>query len=180
MIYNDYKKKRLAFRLNPGNGSYYVPTLKASPRGFTLLIAVVLSSVALSIGLALLDISYKQVVLASAAKQSQIAFYAADSVLECALYYDQQLDTFNYATQPTSGTLTCNNLSSPYTAPIGSNPRITTVTVPCLVAGVISGEQGVVKVYKWSTGTTNIFATGYNSCDTTNTRRIERGLKIAY
>ncbi len=147
----------------------------APHKGFTLLIAVVLSAVALSIGLALLDIAYKQVLLASAAKQSQNAFYAADSVLECALYYDQQVNTFDYTTEPTSGSITCNTLAVPYTAPL-ANPRITTLTVPCTTGGT----QGIVKIYKTPSGTTQIYATGYNVCDTNNARRIERGLKVSY
>jgi hypothetical protein len=80
-------------------------------RGFTLLVAVVLSSVALAIGLSLLNISYKQVLLASAAKQSQNAFYAADSVLECALYFDQQLDAFNYITAAPAASIICNGIT---------------------------------------------------------------------
>lgn len=146
-------------------------------KGFALLISVVLAAVALSIGIALLDIALKQVVLASAAKQSQKAFYAADAVMECALYYDQQLNAFDRTT-PVGG-ITCNglavtNYSSPN--PSSGNPRITTFIVPC--AG--SGEQGSVKVYKAADATTEIYALGWNTCDTGNARRIERGLKVTY
>ena len=70
--------------------------ITTTQRGFTLLVAVILASVALSLGLILLDISYKQVVLASSARQSQSAFYNADSAMECALYWDQQFDSFAY------------------------------------------------------------------------------------
>ncbi|HRH24088.1 MAG TPA: pilus assembly PilX N-terminal domain-containing protein [Candidatus Paceibacterota bacterium] len=146
-------------------------------KGFALLISVVLAAVALSIGLALLDIALKQVILASAAKQSQKAFYAADSVMECALYYDQQLNAFdrtNNISAITCNTLPVTNYLSP--APSGSDPRVTTFTVPC--AG--SGEQGSVTVYKNSDASTQIYALGYNTCDTNNTRRIERGLKVTY
>lgn len=144
-------------------------------RGFTLLIAVVLSSVALSIGLALLDVSYKQVILSSSAKQSQNAFYAADTVLECALYFDQQTDAFNYTTPNAS--LTCNSLPViNYTSTQANGTRITNFTVPCAT----SGELGTVTVYKSSAAATQIFTTGYNTCATGNERRIERGLKIVY
>lgn len=153
-------------------------TLRPIQRGFTLLIAVILSSVALAIGLALLDIAYKQVVLASAAKQSQKAFYAADAAMECVLYYDQQMNTFDYLTEPLSGSFSCNGLTPTYTATNGSSPRITTVTIPCVGGG--SQEQGKVFVYKYSDATTQIYSTGYNTCDSTNTRRIERGLKVTY
>lgn len=148
-------------------------------RGFTLLIAVVLSSVALSIGLALLDVAYKQVILASAAKQSQTAFYAADTALECALYYDQQLDAFNYTTPNASivcAGLAVTNYSTTLTTFSGVPTRVTSFTLPCQG----SGEKGSVRVYKANTAATQIFTQGYNTCDTTNTRRIERGIKIVY
>lgn len=64
--------------------------------GFALLIAVIFMSVMLSFGLSLGSLSYKQQILASSAIQSQYAFYAADAGLECALYYDQQLNYFDY------------------------------------------------------------------------------------
>lgn len=148
-------------------------------RGFALLLAVILASVALSIGLALLDVAYKQVVLASSAKQSQTAFYAADSVMECVLYYDQQQDTFDYSTEPTSGAISCNGQGVSYTATTGASPRVTTLTVPCPAAQG-GGTAGIAKVYKSSNAATQIFTTGYNTCDASNTRRIERGLKVTY
>ncbi len=65
-------------------------SLQPAPRarGFTLLIAVVLASVAAAVTLALTTLAYKSLVLSSAAKESQFAFYAADAALECLMYYD--------------------------------------------------------------------------------------------
>jgi hypothetical protein len=59
-------------------------------KGFALLVSIIFMSVMLSIGLALGSLAYKQQVLASSAVESQYAFYAADTALECALYSDQQ------------------------------------------------------------------------------------------
>lgn len=148
----------------------------APQRGFTLLIAVILASVALGVGLALLDIAYKQVVLASAARQSQTAFYAADSVMECALYYDQQMNTFGYSAS--SGTVTCNG-TNPATVTFnnGVTPRSRTFTIQCTGN---TGVLGMVTVYKDSNAATSIYAEGYNTCDSSNQRRIERGLKATY
>lgn len=70
--------------------------IKRTQRGFALLIAVIFMSVMLSFGLALGSLGYKQQVLASSAIESQYAFYAADAALECALFADQQLNTFAY------------------------------------------------------------------------------------
>src|ERR1700743_3560876 len=89
-------------------------------RGFTLLVAVILTSVILSGGLALLDISYKQVTRAASARQSQYAFYNADSAIECALYWDS-IDTFDYNSEGVgvyplvpSGTLSCEGQTISY------------------------------------------------------------------
>lgn len=145
-------------------------------RGFTLLIAVVLASVSLSIGLALLEIAYKQVVLSSGARQSQTAFYNADSALECALYWDQQMDAFNYTTPLTS--IQCKTFTLTVTPNDSVNPHQRSFTLPCDAGGTtVSGQ---VVVTKASDAETGIYATGYNVCDPTNTRRIERGLKATY
>ena len=145
-------------------------------RGFTLLIAVILSSVALSLGLALLDITYKQLVLSSTVKQSQYAFYAADSTLECALYLDQQLNAFNFTTPRDLSSDTCNGFSlTNYLTSTAVATRTTQFTVQC--AG---GELGDVVIFKNTNGKTDIFTTGYNDCTAGNQRRIERGLKLFY
>ncbi len=144
-------------------------------RGFTLLVSVILSSVALSLGLVLLDIAYKQVVLASSAKQSQNAFYNADSILECALYYDQQENLFEYT--DTTGSLSCNGINNiPVTFNQGASPRTRVFSLPCAAGGT----AGQVTITKSSDAQTFIYATGYNVCDSGNPRRVERGLKVTY
>src|SRR3989344_4229619 len=57
-------------------------------RGFTLLFAMIISSIVLSIGLGIFNIALKELVLSSAARESQFAFFAADTGTECALYWD--------------------------------------------------------------------------------------------
>lgn len=60
----------------------------AARRGFTLFYAVLTSSLLLAIGLAIFNITFKELVLSSGARESSNAFYAADTGLECALYWD--------------------------------------------------------------------------------------------
>lgn len=73
-------------------------TLKNKSRkpeaGFTLLIAAIFMSVMLLFGITLASLGYKQQVLASLAIESQYAFYAANSALECAHWADLQLHLF--------------------------------------------------------------------------------------
>ena len=154
------------------------------PRGFTLLVALIFTSVILSVGLALTDIAYKQIILASTARQSEYAFYNADSALECALEQDQKLDTFDYTSGPTQGSFMCVGANVTYTNPLpsgGLNIRIASFDVPCSTG---SGDPSAnVKVFKDETrnpAKTVIYANGFNDCNASNPQRVERGLQSHY
>lgn len=144
-----------------------------SPRGFTLLIALIVTSVLVSIGLALVDVAYKQVVLSSTAKNSQIAFYNADSALECGLYYDQRFNGFSQAVATTS--IRCNGQVVSVTGVNAGQLRTSTFSIPCSPA-----SSAQVTVIKNTTGETAIYSNGYSSCNSADARRVERGLKILY
>lgn len=58
-------------------------------KGFSVLFASLIGSLVLAIGLAILSITLKQISLASSSRESQRAFYAADSGTEFALYLDR-------------------------------------------------------------------------------------------
>lgn len=153
------------------------PSLPARSRGFTLLVAVIFTSVVLSVALALSDVAYRQVVLASTARQSQYAFYAADAGLECSLYWDQKMDEFDYTTEPLSGSFSCQGQTVSFSAPAASaGSRTTTFSIPC--AG--GGSQSAAVIYKQSTGATAMDVSGYNSCTSSDPNRVERGLKASY
>lgn len=53
--------------------------------GFALIMALVISSVVLSIGLSMLSITIKQIDLSSSARESEVAFQVASAALDCAL-----------------------------------------------------------------------------------------------
>lgn len=55
-------------------------------KGFVILIAVLVSMILLSIGIFIASVATREIQLSSSAKGSQAAFFAADSVLECALF----------------------------------------------------------------------------------------------
>lgn len=154
----------------------YAPAHSVSQRGFALLIAVVLTSVVLALGMALLDIAYKQVLLSSSAKNSQYAFYNADSALECALYYDQQQGAFFYNSNY-GGTIQCSNIAvTSFAANQDGSARTTVFSIPC----ASGGTSADVTVIKTPSNGTDIYANGYSSCDANLPTRIERGLKAKY
>ena len=54
--------------------------------GFTLLFASMVAGLLLAVGAAIISITIKQVALSAAGRESQFAFYNADTGTECALY----------------------------------------------------------------------------------------------
>lgn len=146
-------------------------------RGFTLLISLILTSVTLALGIALLDIAYKQILLASSAKQSQYAFYNADSILECTLYWDQRFNAFGFEAPLSGSSISCDGRTiTGYATSVSGAQRTTTFSHTCASGGTIA----TVTLYKQSSGQTNIFATGLNTCDANSPFRIERGIKARY
>ncbi len=154
-------------------------------RGFSLFIAIILSAVAATVTLALTTLSYKSLLLSSAARESQYAFYAADTALECALYWDN--GNFN---------------SFPYAATPGTVPGITCAGVTLSVSGtaynanttryqsnwftVNGSDCARITIYKTDgtiTPVGKLYGDGVNvacSAISTDPRAVERGLKASY
>lgn len=55
--------------------------------GFALLMSLLVVTVVISIGVSILDLSTKQIRLATNAKDSEVAFHAANAGMECARYW---------------------------------------------------------------------------------------------
>lgn len=158
-----------------------------SKKGFTLFIALIVSSLLLAIGFSLSTIILKQLVFANSGKESQLAFYAADSGSECALYWDRKgSDGFTvfdgaFATSSTYKDIFCGTggPSSPQTAQVGSFSKVpsadgmqATTTFYVDYSDSISSSQKAcakVSVFKWidSSGPvplerTQVDSRGYN------------------
>lgn len=84
-------------------------------RGFTLMLAALVASVALALASSIFALAQKELTLSSVGRDSQFAFYAADSGAECTLYWDIRFQRFPTST-PTSVLLTCDNEEKTTTA----------------------------------------------------------------
>jgi len=155
-------------------------------KGYLLLFAVVISSIVLAIGLGIFNIVNKALILASAGRSSQIAFYASDSGIECALFWDLKhvgLSTTVFATStasapPTSGVM-CNNEDIASTWTISGKTESTAKTTFNL--NLSNGTCATVVVSKTeSGGRTKIESSGFNTCGFLNPRRIERAIRVNY
>lgn len=136
-------------------------------RGFVLLYAVLVASIALSIGLSLYAITLKELIISSSSRDSQFAFYAADAGTECALYWDVQERAFSTSTQ---NIITC----------AGSSMTVGGGTVSEFSLTLPNGACADVTVNKSSESQTVVVSRGHNTCNLNDPRRAERALRVAY
>lgn len=151
-------------------------------RGFTLLFASLIASLFTALGLAMFTIAQKELSLSSIGRDSQYAFYAADTGAECATYWDLRYDVF--ATATTSSTeVTCAG------APVQES-----VMRP---DGVVGIGGATTTTFKFETNRrcvevrvakqdvapfTTVESLGYNTqCDQTDSaRRLERAVRAVF
>jgi len=63
---------------------------KNNQKGFALLYAVLVAVLVVAVGASVVSLAIKQVVLTGTARESEYAFYAANTGMECARYWDTQ------------------------------------------------------------------------------------------
>lgn len=150
-------------------------------RGFALIVAVILSAVAAAVTITLTTLAYKNLMLSSTAKESQYAFYAADSALECALFWDNGAhNSFAYTSSPSSISINCEGAAVTLTGTADAS----TVTYKSGWFTINGTRCARITAYKGSPSTpgTKLYADGVNkSCsEVTTARSVERGLKASY
>ncbi len=167
---------------------FYIPD--STQKGFALLFAIIASSVLLSIGLGIWNIAFKELVLSSFGRESQVAFYVADSAIECALYHDF-IGTNVFATSSNSipggvcngqeyNTFQCASLTvSNYVKSCDGQNATTTFTIN------LGNGKAIVLIGKSDPGgtgrsATNIVSHGQNSTTNYNPTLVERGLRSSY
>ncbi len=154
----------------------------SSPKGFTLLFASLVSSLLLAVGLAIFDITLKEIILSSTARDSAYAIYTADTGIECAFYWDFKYNgnSSAFATSSFSSpaaTISCNNQTITPAVVTTVNSAVTTFTLtmspqPYCATVVISKSGNPVN--------TVVVSHGYNTCVAGDPRRIERALQANY
>jgi Tfp pilus assembly protein PilX len=141
-------------------------------KGFTLFIAIVTTATLLLISAGVVNLALKQNLISNISKESQYAFYAADTGMECAIYWD------------------VNNPSGVSAFAIDTVTSISCLGIDASVGGAETSEFNLefspepfcatVRVTKRDDGSTTIESSGYNTCDPSNPRRVERAIRAVY
>lgn len=162
---------------------------KNTSGGFTILYAILLTVVVLTIGLSLLSVLVQQISLSGAERESGLSFYTSDSGMECALYWDISGNAFRLGNP-----ITCDGTVP---LPPGIVKSVASLGPPTLVEekytfnALFPNGCANVTVFKIvDTGppeivsTTTIQSRGYNTtCPPTASAkpwRLERGLQTTY
>jgi len=155
--------------------------------------AVLVSSLALAIGLAIYDLVARELHLSSVSEQSQYAIYAADTGAECAVYWDLHYtgdksifatSSEDYAALAATGAI-CNGADITNAATNGWQVTVTPTTgvsTTTLQIGKYSAIIRVVKTINPTTGTTNtkIYSRGFNTTNPSLPNTVERELQVSY
>ena len=163
-------------------------------RGIALLIAVLISAVAIAVGAAIYSIVQKQLILTGLSRDSQFAFYAADSAAECALYWDNRYGYFAATTTIPGSPAICSNNTLAVTRPGNATyPYISTFQYDtnglCAVVSVVKCDGTITDpvhgtcVSSGSSIHTTIIAYGYNvACSATSSslRVLQRAVRLNY
>ncbi len=154
-------------------------------KGITIFFAILIIGLLIGIGAAISGLAQKQLLLSSTGKQSQVAFYAADSGAECARYWDLVKTAFS-TTSPLA-TIVCNGLTITVTHP--AVQPVNTVSTFSLPVNTTSTNYSPgysycadVTVSKDpDTDETNITSRGYNTdCGGSSSRKVERAIYERY
>lgn len=190
---------------NKANIKKNIPTTFSRKRGISLIIALLTTTLLLAISFSVGGIILRQFRIISTSVQSQIAFYAADSALECAMYWDIISDddsmnkvngdgsnTYVFGTTPPGGNpnsiIKCGSDVTPTGLVYENYTAIATTTFYLNYSTPQYPACAYVSVVK-TPDRTFIETRGYNSglagnaCDLTNAvsrRIVERGLQYVH
>ena len=153
---------------------------RTTNKGFTLFIAIVISATLLLVSTGIISVAVKEAFLTAANRHSQEAFYAADTGIECALYWDLKNPGLSAFATSNTATIYCNAINFTVGGSSGqSNFTITFLPQKYCTEVRVTRRRAQPSALPPIKSTT-IEALGYNDCDSTNPRRVQRAIGVSY
>lgn len=156
-------------------------------KGFTLLFAVLVSSVLLAIGFGIFNIVYRELQLSSLTRDSDMAIFAADAGIECGLYWEFKgapIVMFD-PSDPEEQLVNCGGFNGIPAQVVSSGGNIATWSFTFPV-GTATGDPSCAEVFitkNWNDFTTSIESNGRNEggldCSVGD-RTVERTLRVDF
>lgn len=148
---------------------------KTKNSGYAILFAVVIVSVISLISFGLSNTTYKQLILSSLAGDSQTAYLQSDMGTECSLYADNIVGMVNL---PASWNCGVDSNGNPYSFSVTNIGGVKYIVAPVFLG--VSSSCFEFDVDKSISNATTIKARGYNICDKSNSKTVEREIQVTY
>lgn len=141
-------------------------------KGFSIFLSLLIMSIAATIAFSVFEIFYLQILMTSNIKDSQTAFYAADSGLECIYYWDIKEEAID-AGLP----ITCVNSTKTLNLPTNDDFKLYFSDGSCATIKVIftNPEPDTKSIQSYGRN-----KYGGADCDNSYPRRVERGIQNDY
>ncbi|MDQ3076941.1 MAG: hypothetical protein M3Q63_02750 [bacterium] len=143
-------------------------------KGIVILFAVLTIGLLIGIGVAMSGLTQKQLVLSNIGKQSQVAFYAADTGAECARYWDSVHNSFAATSTDAGG-------NEIFVAPKGSNAISCNGEEPDAInfESEVEGQENTKTTFQIDISSPVGFVAQYNYCAKVEVvKMIQQGLVI--
>jgi len=144
---------------------------KSLKKGYALFTAIIITGMLVLIAYGTANLSIKQLLLSVTTADSHLAFYVADSGVECAMYWDLKNGATSAFDATALGAVTCGNTTVTPTRVVSGGNATSTFQIP------VGTSCAIVVVAKVGTNTT-IESKGYNTCGGGD--RLERAIRITY
>lgn len=142
--------------------------------GYALLFTMVILSIVSAIAMGVSSTMYKSSILSSTAKDSEMAFYQADTAVECGIYMAEFEGLANIGNTFDCG-IDQNGNSMVLTKDSPQNNQYTFEP-----SSFTNGPCFKIFIDKSNSSLSVIEGRGYNTCNTLDPKLLERGLKIEY
>jgi hypothetical protein len=154
-------------------------------RGIALLFTLLIIGVAISLSVGVFNIIIGELEIGEGARESTRAFFAADSGVECVLYWDLKEQAFVFGSG-NEGAITCAGASfqltrscaTPFCEQVDGKNATVYQNSAALTLG--NGACASLTVIKFEDGASRIAALGENTCDPAATRIVQRGIEVNY
>lgn len=150
-------------------------------RGFAMLFTVLIISIVLAISLGVSNIVFKQTILSGTARSSFEAFTQADRGVECGQYAETKIMRSSSTSFP--ATFDCGGTAFTLTpSPVGYslNSALVSVNDPCFKVDVVYTPPVPAPGGGAPTPGVEITSHGYNRCDLTSDRTVERVFQVTF
>ena len=161
----------------------HIAMLNNRKKGVTIFFAMLIIALLIGIGSSISLLSQKQVNISTLSKQSELAFYSADSGAECVFYWDKNSTKLDPWTAQSTAAINCNAAS---VTVCDNTTSFCTDTTKTFRISFGNNACADITLSKQQLGdapfvvVTTLTSQGYNDCRANAVNQLQRTIKVTY